>query len=348
MKIYENEFYKEDLHKVAKLLPQKEFSILITGATGLIGSFIVDTLLYANEFLGTNYTIYAMGRSKERLESRFPYAKNNSKLYFIEQDICESINEEIDVDYIINGASNADPKSYSLYPVETILTNVLGTKNILEFANKKKCKQVLFTSTMEVYGEDIKSESYTETDYGKINFNMVRSGYPESKRVAELLCKSYLLEYNVPSVIARLGYIYGPTMTKTDNKVVAQFIRSSIKKENIILKSEGKQVRSYLYVADTVSAIFSILFFGKSGETYNVSSSQSITSIRSMAEWFVKYRNTKLILEISNQTNTFVQNNILDENKLRELNWEPFYNLEQGLQRTIQILESMESYKEIE
>lgn len=345
MNLFENEDYLEDLHRVAIQLPEESFSILITGATGLIGSFMVDVLLYANKILGKKNKIYALGRSKEKWKERFSYACDEELLYFIEQDVCEKFCFNINVDYVISAASNAEPHSYALYPVETILTNILGTKNALEFAKEKQCKKVLFASTMEVYGTEIEKDFYAEDDFGKIDFNSVRAGYPESKRVSELLCRGYVEEYQIPVVIARLGYIYGPTMSKTDNKVIAQFIRNILKKEDIVLKSKGNQRRSYLYVADAVSAIFQILFSGKNGEAYNVSSSLSVISIYEMAEIAAQLGKCKVVYaeadEEEKQGFSKPQNNVLNDEKLTKLNWKANYGFNEGLWQTIKILQAV-------
>lgn len=346
MKLFENKNYLEDLHRVAEQLPEDNFSILITGATGLIGSFMVDVLLYANKVMGKSHIVYAMGRSKEKLEKRFSYALKECGLSFIEQDVMQEFPNEIQIDYIINAASNADPRTYALYPVETILTNVLGTKNALECAKESKCKKILFTSTMEVYGSQIEKVSFEEIDFGKLDFNAIRAGYPESKRVSELLCRCYVEEYNVPAVIARLGYIYGPTMLSTDNKVVAQFIRNVLRNEDIVLKSEGLQKRSYLYVADAVAAIFQILFYGVEGEAYNVSSMESVISIKDMAEIAAELGGCKVVFEFPDELEkkgfSKPQNNILSDSKLRNLNWNAYYGVRTGFKQTINILKDIE------
>ena len=343
MGIFENKYYQEDLNRIAEFLPNKKMSILITGATGLIGSCLIDALLYANYKFDRSYTLYATGRSEDKLKNRFSYAVDNGSLHFIVQDIRDAISDNIELDYIVNAASNADPRSYALYPVETIETNVVGTINALEYAKRHKGTKVILTSTMEVYGIVSGKDSYSENDYGIIDFNQVRAGYPESKRVAELLCRSYAEEYNVQAVIARLGYIYGPTMSETDNKVVAQFIRNIIKHEDIVLKSEGIQKRSYCYVADVVSGIFVALFKGAASEVYNIASQNSIITIKDMAEVAAEISGSKVIFELPSEVETKgsseAQDVVLGIEKLQSLGWNPLYTIRAGLERTVKILE---------
>lgn len=345
MKLFENKDYLEDLQNVAMQIPTENISIIITGATGLVGSFMVDVLLYANKMFKNEHRIYAVGRSKEKMKERFSYACHDNNLYFVEQDVRESFPKNINADYVVSAASNADPYSYALYPAETILTNVLGTKNALEYAKEKQCKKVLFTSTMEVYGTEIDRDSYIEEDFGKIDFNSIRAAYPESKRVSELLCRSYAKEYRIPVVIARLAYIYGPTMSQTDNKVIAQFINNILKNENIVLKSKGTQCRSYLYVADTVAAMFKIMFLGENGDTYNVASSLSSISIYDMAEVAAELGKCKVVYGEADAEEkkgfSKPQNNVLCDEKLKKLNWEANYSFKEGLSQTINILQAV-------
>lgn len=328
--------YKDDLEKIIRYIPAKRLSILVTGATGLIGSCIIDALLYAKHEYKRDYTVYALGRSEEKLKKRI----NSPDVQFIVQDVQQAIPDDITVDYIISAASNADPRTYALYPAETITTNILGTINALEYA-KKHGTRVLFTSTMEVYGE-INKKDKSENDFGLIDFNRVRSSYPESKRIAELLCRCYWDEHKVETVIARLGYIYGPTMSDTDNKVVAQFIRKVISKDNIVLKSEGLQRRSYCYVADVVCGIFTVLFRGITGEVYNVASEKSIT-IKDMAQTAADIAGTKVVFELPSNLekkgSSVVQDAVLNIEKICSLGWKPEYNLKDGFIRTVQILQ---------
>ena len=188
MEFYKSKKYLKSIKSIADRLPKRDFSFLITGACGLIGSCLVDVLSTAG------FNVYALDINEERLTKRF--GEENGKLHFIAHNICDPLQDEYDFDYIVHAASFADPKSYAVYPAETILVNVLGTKNVLEYAKRHIKTRVLFTSTFEVYGKS-NNDSFLESDFGLLDFNELRSCYPESKRASECLLRSYVDEYKV-------------------------------------------------------------------------------------------------------------------------------------------------------
>lgn len=326
--------YEESIKFVVDQLPIKDGKFLITGATGLIGTCVIDVLLMSNQLKKTNFEIYALGRSEEKIKKRFGETVN-----CIIQDIIKELDDRYQFDYIINAASNADPRSYSVCPVETILTNVMGSRNVLEYCRKHKHTRLILTSSFEVYGKMVGKDIYKEEDYGIIDLDMLRNGYPESKRCSELLLRSYVEEYSVNAVIARLASVYGPTMQKNDSKAHAQFIRNAVCGKDIVLKSLGTQRRTYCYVIDAVSAIFKILFNGNTGEIYNVSNENSIATIAELAKKIAQIAGTKVIYEIPDEVESKgyskVQNCILDNNKLKEMGWNGLYDLDVGLRETI-------------
>lgn len=336
LKIYENEQYKLSIAKISAELPVKSGTVLVTGATGLIGSCIVDVFYYANTEYGCDFKVYALGLGKDILENRF---SNMDSVVCIEQNIMEPITG-IEADYIIHAASNADPKSYALYPAETILINVLGAQNVLNMC-KNKDTRVLLTSTFEVYGK-LEKDEYCETDFGLIDQNQIRSCYPESKRTAEILFRAYHEEYGVNSIIARLSSIYGPTMLKNDSKAHAQFLKNALQGENIVLKSKGEQKRTYCYLMDAVSGLLTVLFKGQPGEAYNVANSESIATIADVANEIADLAGTKVVFDIPDEIESRgfskPQNCVLNTKKIKELGWEGKYNLRTGLQETMEIL----------
>ncbi len=339
LKIYEHPKYLQSIRRIASELPVKTGRILITGATGLIGSCLADTFFCANRDFGCDFKIYALGLKRELLNQRFHKMES---VICLAQNIMEPITD-LQVDYIIHAASNADPKSYALYPAETILINILGAKNILEICKGNKTK-VLFTSTFEVYGK-LEQDEYGEDDYGLMDQNRIRSCYPESKRTAEILFRAYHEEYNVNSVIARLSSIYGPTMLKNDSKAHAQFLRNALNGDDIVLKSKGDQKRTYCYVMDAVSGLLTVLFGGAPGEVYNVTNKDSVTTIYEMATIIAELSGTKVVHSkpdsIEQKGFSKAQNCVLKTEKIEKLGWEAKYSLRAGLTETLEIMRDM-------
>ena len=344
MLITQSNKYISQIKTISSSLPDKETTVMVTGATGLIGSCLADALIIANEFYNKRYKVVLVGRSEEKLRKRFSYADHNSLVYVV-QDIMAPIHGDLNVDYILHTASNADPVTYSNYPAETLLTNIYGTQNVLDYCRRHSKTRMLFTSTFEVYGLIDNQDVYREDDSGQIDLNQIRSCYPESKRCAEILVRCYQKEHGIDGVIARLCSIYGPTMSSDDSKAHAQFIRNGIQGKDIVLKSLGEQTRTYAYLVDAVSGIFTVLFKGKSGDVYNISNDKSVASIAEVASTVAKICNTKVIYEPPSEIEragfSRPQNCVLDNAKLRELGWEGKYNLYNGLMETIDILREL-------
>lgn len=331
--------YQESIKNVASTISEKGGTVLVTGASGLIGTCIVDALVSANLYFGKHFQIYAIGRNADKLFGKFG---SNPDIHCVAHDISEPISIS-GIDYIIHAASNADPSSYALYPVETILTNVLGAKNVLDYCRNNNTRALL-TSSFEVNGK-LEQDEYSENDYGIIDLNMIRSCYPESKRTAELLFRSYYDEYEVDCVIARLPSVYGPTMQSNDSKAQAQFLRNAISGEDIVLKSKGTPKRTYCYVMDAISGLLTVLFTGKSGEIYNVANGNSIATIAEVAQTIADISGQKVIFDLPNEIEkkgfSKPQNCILKSEKVKALGWNGRYTLKKGMEETIQILKEL-------
>lgn len=336
----ENTIYRKALERVIPEIAISDGCVLVTGASGLIGSCIIDLLMLSNEH-GRHFDVYALGRNKEKLSSRFKAFKESANLHFIEQDIMMPLNNDISYDYIIHGASNADPRNYALYPVETMLINVEGAKNILNYCKVHLDTRALLMSTFEVYGNAGK-DVYVETDSGIVDINKLRSCYPESKRCMEVLTRCYVDEYGVKAVIGRLSSIFGPTMAKDDSKAHAQFIRNGLNGENIVLKSKGEQRRTYCYVIDAVTGLLCVLSKGKVGEAYNISNENSIVSIAEVAQTVANIAGTRVIMQLPNEIEkkgySTPQNCILDNAGLRSLGWSGNYDIVRGIKECLDIL----------
>lgn len=328
-----NDIYNQALEDLVTHVCVRKATFLVTGASGLIGSVIVDLLMLANT-KGYECNVFALGRSKGKMQKKFSSYINNKLFHIISQDIRETIDDNLKFDYIIHGASNADPVSYARYPAETMMTTISGTYNILEYGRKHPNCRIVCLSTFEVYGCN-HIDIYNEDAVGLLDFNVLRACYPESKRSAEVLAHSYFDEYKVNVSIARLSSVYGPTMSDTDSKAHAQFLHNAIMGENIVLKSKGEQKRSYTYVLDAVSGILTILFDGEPNHCYNISNEKSIATIAEVAQTIADISGNKVVFDVPTELEakgfSKPQNCVLDNSKLKSLGWSGQYTLEKGL-----------------
>lgn len=331
MNLYENQ-----LAGVASLeLPWEKLSgknILVTGATGLIGGTFVDVLMRREK---RDYTVYALGRNVGRAQKRFGNYWNDPCFVFLEQDIVHPLQGQLDFQYIIHAASAATPAAFSQCPVEVMKANLWGSDNLLSYGVGHGLETFLFISSGEVYGEG-DGRAFTEESSGYVDCASVRACYPSSKRAAETLCVSYSAEYNADVRIARLCHTYGPHFTESDDRAYSQFIRCILSDQDIVMKSEGRQFRSWCYVLDCVSALCYILLKGEAAQAYNVANSSSNVTIRELAEKIAVLGNKKVVIECSEQGGRpIVTKAVFDTHKLEALGWKALYNLEEGLSATI-------------
>ncbi|OOM80321.1 NAD-dependent epimerase/dehydratase family protein [Clostridium sp. BL-8] len=349
MKLIDNGLYNEDIKYVATLSYPWEMIknkiIMVSGANGMIGSFLIDVLMYRNKEYCDNCSIVALGRDMDKAKDRFGYCWNDDKFSFIVQDINKHFkNENLeDIDFIIHAASNTHPVAYATDPIGTVTTNIIGTYNLLKFASTHRTERFIFTSSVEVYGENRGDvERFTEDYCGYIDCNTLRAGYSESKRAGEALCQAFIKQHELDIVISRLSRTYGPTMLKSDTKAISQFIKKGIAKEDIVLKSEGTQFYSYSYVADAVSGILAALFNGKRGEAYNISDKGSDISLCDLAQLIADYVGKKVVFEMPDTTEragySKATKAVLNSGKLQKIGWKAKYSIKQGIERTIDLL----------
>lgn len=318
-------------------------SLLITGARGLIGSRMIDMVMYENIYNQLNCTIYAVGRNEAAAKERFKEYWNAEQFHFIQADLNEDVIDiEGDIDYVIHGASNTHPFYYSTRPIETILTNTVGTNNILQFAYEHKCKRVLFLSSVEIYGENKGDTNAFEESYlGYINCNTLRAGYPEGKRLGEALCQAYIKEKGLDIVIPRISRCYGTSLLKEDSKALSQFLGKALAGEDIVLKSKGEQFYSYVYVDDAVSALLFLLDKGKCGEAYNVMGDDSDITLADLARLIAEYVGRNVVFELPDEKEkagySTATRAVLDTTKLKELGWKSQYSIEEGIKLTIDL-----------
>lgn len=344
-----NKIIEEDALQIIKnnemeLLRDK--TILITGATGMIGSYFINTLIVLNKKYHMNINILALVRNK----NKFPdYILNDKKVTILNQDVTEKINYEGNIDYIIHAASPASPKIMKDYPFETNIANTIGTYNTLKLALEKKSSGYLFVSSREIYGQPEEHQELFLEDgpLGQVDPLIPRNGYAEGKKAAENMCVSAKQEYGLNVKIARLAHTYGPGMSINDGRVQADFLKNVINKENIIMKSTGTSVRTYTYISDAINAMFKILL-SSSDVVYNISDEKSKVTIKELAELLtnISEDDIKVVMDIPQEelnkggTAAFTLGILSSEKIRKELNWTPLYSIKEGFKRTIKYLES--------
>lgn len=343
--------YIESLKKIqSSILDIKKLeniSILITGSTGMIGSALVDVLMQRNIDEEANIQIYAASRSEEKFKSRFRIFLARKELHFFEYEAIAPFRCKERFNYIICAAGNADPKTYREEPVETMLGNILGLNNLLKYAVETKVDRVLYISSSEVYGKKKENASYSESEYGYVDILNARACYPSAKRAGETLNVAYIKEYDIDAVIVRPGHIYGPTQTKKDVRAASEFARKAAEGEEIVMKSDGAQLRSYCYVLDCATAILAVLLKGHKGEAYNISNKASLVTVKRMAEAFADAGECKIVYDIptneEKKSYNMMENSSLNSKKLEELGWRAIFSMQEGACNTVKILKEAKS-----
>lgn len=343
----ETPILKEDLDSVCSLeyiswekLTNK--TIMVTGATGLIGTSFISALIYADIVKKLNLKIYALVRNKERAEQIYKHQlKDSNALSFIVGDVENIPNITGNIDYIIHAASPTASGYFIEKPVETIKTAVLGTLNILELAKQKKVAGMVYLSSMEIYGSPKTEDALKEENVGYIDPLVVRNCYPEAKRQCEALCAAYAGEYNIPAVSVRLAQTFGPGVEPNDSRVFAEFARCVMNHTDIVLLTKGTSKRCYLYTMDAVSAILTALLKGEPGQAYNAANQQTYCSIYEMAQEICTNLGKNLInvkIELNEkESKKFSPPHFynLDTTAIRRLGWSPTINLMDMYERMI-------------
>lgn len=314
--------------------------IVVTGATGLIGGAIVRTLQALR--LGIDWVLPVRSEAKAKKIFGHEISESREKegygeIEIEECDVTEFFkNLKEPVDYIIHCASPTSGKEMTKHPSETFLLPIESEKAILEYGRRENVKGVVYLSSIEVYGEIHHREKIYEDSIGFIDRNSPRSSYALGKLSAEYLNYGYAEEYGIRAMNARLTQTFGAGISETENRVFAQFAKSALRGEDIILKTEGKSAKPYIYLTDCVSAIIYILLRGKGGESYNVSTPGTFLTIRELAEIYRKVVNPEIYIKIEKEENSGYAPDTtvnLDPTKLISLGWKWKYGIEEMVKR---------------
>ena len=311
----------------------RDRTILVTGATGLVGVNLLRSLVSVKE--SRNLKILALVRNPQK--ARRIFADISDQVELVVGDVMQLPRISQKIDYVIHGASITSSRAFVEQPVETILTSVQGLCNILELCREKQVSSMVYLSSMEAYGTVEQDDLLTEDNVGYLNPLKLRSSYPESKRMCENLFVAYAKEYGVPVKIARLAQTFGPGMQLDDKRAVVQFVQSALAHENISIKASGQSARMYLYTFDAATALVTILLKGDNGVAYNVANKDSYSSIQELAEKICQIFSPQSRVCVNTGSeeeraiyppDTYLR---LDTTALEALGWSPMVSLEDSL-----------------
>ncbi len=348
----ESDVYREDLESIVKdpsiAWDQLEGkTILVTGATGLIGQTVVNALLYYGMNNQMPPIVYALVRNEKKAHTLFHAQEEVCKscLRYIIGDVETAADFPDRLDYIIHCASQTASSAFVSYPVETLSTAIHGTENMLRLANNRQITGMVYLSSMEVYGSPERGHYVTEKEVAGFDPTTVRNCYPISKIVCESLCNAYAHEYGVPVKTVRLTQTMGPGVARDDKRVFAEFMRCVLNDQNIVLKTKGETERCYLYTADAVRAILVVLLKGINANAYSVANEETYCSIAQMADLVctsLGNGESKVVYDIKNASALGYADTLflrLNTRKIRELGWEPKVNLKEMYIRMARLFE---------
>jgi len=323
-------------------------TVLITGANGMIATYLCYTLLFLNDEKQMDITVLALVRSRERAEKHFAAVAGRSDFCIIEQDVCAAVDYGGNIEFIIHAASQASPGQFMSDPVGTISANTVGTINMLNLAVSKKAEGFLYLSTREIYGRAASAYDYVkEDDYGGMDPTLVRSCYPESKRMSETICAAYKHQHGVNCKIARIAHTYGPGISIGDGRVVGDFLSNVLKRQNITLNSDGSGVLGLTYLSDLVAGLWMALL-NFEDFVYNISNDKEITTVKELALKLCDMYPEKKISAAFKPADDNVKKGYLGNivgllcaDKAYAAGWQPRINIEEGFGRTIKYYEQI-------
>lgn len=339
-----HEIIHDDIeHIINSNLPWEKLyrkNILISGANGYVPAYFIHTFLHLNDINDAQITVYALCRNKEKAEKRFADYLERDDFRIVIQDVCQEIKINDQIHIYIHAASPAGIHSRYENPVNTFLANVKGCENMLNSAIQNPCEYFLLLSSIDIYGKSNTLGRWKEDDCGFLDSMNPRNLYANGKRAAESLCIAYHEKYHIPVYVARPAQIVGPGPELNDGRLHIDFI-SHIKKGNqIILKSDGTALRSFMYISDAVIAMLTVLFKGTDGEAYNIADETGECSVRELAE-LMAYNTTQkevnVVFDITQRNKIEVTAApavaTLDSSKLRHLGFSPSISLKKGTKR---------------
>lgn len=321
-------------------------TVLVTGANGMLPSYVVHTLLGLNDTRDAGITVIGLVRNEAKARRILGPVLSRPDFRLLATDVTELHDLDGPLDLVVHGASAARPVLHASDPVATVKANLLGSFNLLDLCVAKGASRFVLMSSSEVYGAQPEGlRLIPEDSYGGFDFLNPRASYSEGKRAAETIASVYAEQYDLDSRIVRFGHIYGPGMALDDGRVQADFAANVVRGEDIVLNSDGAAMRTYTYVADAVAGMFYALLVG-TGRVYNVADSKGMVSIRDLALHFTDARPEKQLKRVfanpehaddrAYNTSKFLG---LDSSAVEELGWRAQVHLENGIDRMLRSYE---------
>ncbi len=320
-------------------------TVLVTGASGMLPSYVIYSLLALNDLQGAGITVHGLARNPVKARRLLADVLGRPDFHLVIQDVSQPLELPGPLDYVIHGASAARPVLHGTEPVATIKANLLGAFHLLDLCVAKRSRSFVLMSSAEIYGaQPAGAGLIEEQSYGGFDILNPRACYAEGKRAAETICAAYQAQFGIECRLARFGHIYGPGMALDDGRVQAEFAANVVAGQDIVLNSDGSAMRTYTYVADAIAGLFYILLRGDQ-MAYNIADPRGLVPIRRLAELFTQVRperGLRLAFTSESDARSYspAKRQGLSSELLTAMGWRPMVDLPTGLDRMVTELEA--------
>lgn len=315
----------------------KEKTFVVTGASGFIASSIVRFLLFVKNTVECQ--IVLLSHDYEGAFNKYEDVINTGRVELREWNIYDFPPISERVDYVFHTSSPAVTKWINLHPADTLSVNAIGTRQLLEMCRKNKCQGFLYFSSESAQGDMCYSADVVgEDDIYNLDYLDTKKSYAEGKRFGEALCKAYYVQYGIHAKIARLSHTYGPGISLSDGRIFSDFVSYIIEGRDIVIKGDGSDVRTYMYITDAIRGLLYVLFFGDDGLPYKVSNPKETMSVRELADRLCieAFPEKKLRVVCTNNEAKKKKTPIISIERLRNVGFEPRVGVVEGFRKTVE------------